>query len=177
MRIKKIKNNKFTDLFDEWVDFQRSFDQMLGVNRQSALEEALRISKIRVKGRSHDGLCDAYNTAKLFVKVQRQSVFSIKFTPIREYEKERESLRYSLGELFTPTLLAQISPEGDTIAEEANFEEENWIVWRKIYRLFKGKKAANDEHWNKLLFGFEMNKINIADLFFGKIRLKKEICL
>ena len=173
MRTKRIKNNKVKELFDKWVDLQYSFDQMLGVNRQCALKEALSMSKIQIKGRIHDGLCDAYNTAKLFAKIHRQSVFTLKLIPISEYEKERDRLSYSLGDLFTPALLEQISQE-EEISEKIIFNEKDWSIWRKLYGLIKGKKAAGDEQWNKLLFGIEMIKINILDLFFGNKCIKEE---
>lgn len=166
MRIKKIKHHKIEDLLDEWVDFQRSFDKMLGLKNQFALEDAMHIGRIEIIGRSHDGLCDAYNTARLFMKVQRQSAFQMELIPICTYAEKEYHLSFSLGELFTPELLAQIAP--DTETEEPIIEElpmKEWSIWRKIYGLFKGKENVNDECWNKILFTTEMRKLDVFDRF------------
>ena len=110
MRVKKIKHHKIQNLLEEWIDFQRSFDKMLGLKNQFALEDAMRISRVEVMGRAHDGLCDAYNTARLFVKVQRQSAFQMELVPICEYAEQVSHLSYSLGELFTCLLYTSPSP-------------------------------------------------------------------
>lgn len=166
MRIKKIKHHKIQDLLDGWVDFQRSFDQMLGLKNQYALEDAMNISRLQAMGRMHDGLCDAYNTARLFIKVHRQSVFTFELVPICEYAEQVQHLSFSMGELFTPELLAQINviPE-EELQEANNVEEKQWSIWRRIYKFFKGQIAADDEHWNKLLFTTEMRKLDLVDIF------------
>lgn len=166
MRVKKIKHHKIEDLLDEWVDFQRSFDKMLGLKNQFALEDAMHIGRIEVMGRSHDGLCDAYNTARLFMKVQRQSAFQMELVPISTYAEQESHLSFSLGELFTPELLAQIASDVETeepVMEESSNKE--WSIWRKIYGFFKGKENVNDECWNKILFTTEMTKLDIFDRF------------
>lgn len=173
MRVKKIKHHKIQDLLDGWVDFQRSFDQMLGLKNQYALEDAMNISRLQAMGRMHDGLCDAYNTARLFIKVHRQSAFSFELVPICEYAEQVQHLSFSMGELFTPELLAQINviPE-EELQEAKTVEEKQWSIWRRIYKFFKGQIAADDEHWNKLLFTTEMRKLDLVDIF--KSLLHKE---
>ncbi|MEE1086528.1 MAG: 3'-5' exonuclease [Schaedlerella sp.] len=165
MRVKKIKHHKIQDLLDGWVDFQRSFDQMLGLKNQYALEDAMNISRLQAMGRMHDGLCDAYNTARLFIKVHRQSAFSFELVPICEYAEQVQPLSFSMGELFTPELLAQINvvPE-EELQETKTVEERQWSIWRRIYKFFKGQIAADDEHWNKLLFTTEMRKLDLVDI-------------
>lgn len=166
MRVKKIKNHKMEDLMDSWVDFQRSFDEMLGLKHQYALEDAMSISRIHMMGRQHDGLCDAYNTARLFVKIHRQNMFSFQLVPISQYEAQEQHLSFSLGELFTQELLAQIelTPDVPDFVEE-EVEERKWSIWRKIYGVFRGQVAASDENWNKILFSHEMKKVDFADKF------------
>lgn len=165
MRVKKIKHHKIQDLLDGWVDFQRSFDQMLGLKNQYALEDAMNISRLQAMGRMHDGLCDAYNTARLFIKVHRQSAFSFELVPICEYAEQVQPLSFSMGELFTPELLARINvvPE-EELQETKTVEERQWSIWRRIYKFFKGQIAADDEHWNKLLFTTEMRKLDLVDI-------------
>lgn len=176
MRVKKIKHHKIQDLLDGWVDFQRSFDKMLGSKNQYALEDAMNISRLQIIGRMHDGLCDAYNTARLFIKIHRQSTFSFELVPICEYADQVEHLSFSMGELFTPELLAQIN----SVPEEENAEmeivnEKQWSIWRRIYKFFKGQIAADDENWNKILFTIEMKKLDAVDMFrnlFHKEQIK-----
>lgn len=174
MRVKKIKHHKIQDLLDGWVDFQRSFDKMLGLKNQYALEDAMNISRLQAMGRMHDGLCDAYNTARLFIKVHRQSAFSFELVPICEYAEQVEHLSFSMGELFTPELLAQINavPE-EELPEIENVDEKQWSIWRRIYKFFKGQIAADDENWNKILFTTEMKKLDAVDMFRNLFRKEK----
>lgn len=173
MDVKRIKNPKILQILDGWVDFQYSFDQMLGVRKQCALGEAMDIGRIQIMGRIHDGLCDAYNTARLFVKVRRQSAFPLKLVPICEYVKEEVPLCFTLGELFTPTLLAQVQQEEPVIVIEEKLVDNDWSIWRKLYGLFSRKGSVSDEQWNKLLFEIEMRKLNIKDFFGRGLFVKK----
>lgn len=166
IRIKKIKHHKIQDLLEGWVDFQRSFDQMLGLKKQYALEDALNISRIQSIGRTHDGLCDAYNTARLFVKLHRQTAFQFQLVPICQYEESVEHLSFTIGELFTPELLAQIKDNPVVAESESDDRKENkWSIWRKVYGFLKGQIAASDENWNKILFSNEMRKLDFMDRF------------
>lgn len=166
IRIKKIKHHKIQDLLEGWVDFQRSFDQMLGLKKQYALEDALNISRIQSIGRTHDGLCDAYNTARLFVKLHRQTAFQFQLVPICQYEESVEHLSFTIGELFTPELLAQIKDNPVVAESESDDRKENkWSIWRKVYGFLKGQIAASDEKWNKILFSNEMRKLDFMDRF------------
>lgn len=169
MRIKKIKHHVIQDLFDEWSDFQRSFDRMLGLKNQFALEDAMKISRVEFMGKMHDGLCDAYNTARLFKKVQRQSTFELELVPIITYTEAVKPLSFSMGELFTPELLAQIKKEETPSVEEVveDTPQKEWSFWRKAYAFFKGKDIVTDEYWNKLLFTLEMKKLDIMDKLRG----------
>lgn len=166
MRIKKIKHHKIQDWLDGWVDFQRSFDKMLGLKNQYALEDALHISRIQSLGRVHDGLCDAYNTARLFVKLHKQTAFQFELVPICQYEQLVNHLIFSIGELFTPELLAQINDNSEEIDSSSEPRmDNNWNVWRKVYSFLKGQAAASDENWNKIIFSNEMRKLDFADGF------------
>lgn len=179
MRIKKIKHHKIQDLLDGWVDFQYSFDQMLGLKKQYALKDALTISRIKPVGRSHDGLCDAYNTARLFIKLHRQTAFQVELIPICQYKQSVNHLSFSLGELFTPELLAQINDNFEKIDSSSNLRmDNNWSMWRKVYGFLKGQVAASDENWNKIMFSNEMRKLDFVDgfrKFFGKSNLIEDM--
>lgn len=163
MRVKKIKHHKIQDLLENWIDFQHSFDQMLGLERQYSLKEAMKIGNLCYLGRMHDGLCDAYNTARLFAKIHKQAVFRLELVPIIEYAEENTHLKYSLGEFLSQELLAQIEliGEGDKLVIPE--DKSSWCLWRKIRGILKGKNAVTNENWNKYLFRKEMWKIDILD--------------
>lgn len=129
----------------------------------------MKISRLKTIGQMHDGLSDAYNTARLFIKTHRQSAFKLKLDPITSYSDKKAHLCFSLSELFTPELVAQIHEDGsEKIVEPVDEKDINWSIWRKIYRFFKGQTAAEDENWNKVLFKNEMKKIEITD-WIGRI--------
>lgn len=172
MRIKKIKHHKIQELLEGWVDFQHSFDQMLGIKKQYALEDALNISRIQSIGRVHDGLCDAYNTARLFVKLHKQTTFQFELIPICQYEQLVNHLIFSIGELFTPELLAQINDNCEETEVLGDIQKDDtWSIWRKAYNFLKGQSAASDENWNKIIYSNEMRKLDFVDgfkKFFGR---------
>ncbi len=172
MRVKKIKHHKIQDLLDEWLDFQKSFDDMLGLHRQYALEDAMEISYIRPIGRMHDGLSDAYNTARLLAKIQRQPAFQLSFVPIVEYAEEIEHLNFSMGELFTPEIMAQLTKVNSEVEELPETEKEEktkntWSIYRRLIGWIKGVDAANDENWNKHLFQREMKRMDFRDKVYA----------
>ena len=179
MQLKKIKHRLIENIMEGWVDFQLSFDKMLGLRRQCALEEAMKISRIHAVGKMHDGLFDAYNTARLFLKIQRHPAFSLNLTPITEYADKEERLSFCLGELFTPELLAQIpmaeEPEIQVIegkvCKEAGIE--NWSLYRRLYRIIKGAEAVSDENWSKHVFSREMFRLDLMDFMGGFFAGKK----
>ena len=172
MRAKKIKHHGIQDLLDGWVDFQRSFGNMLGIKRQIALEEAMSVGRLQPMGRQHDGLSDAYNTARLLAKVHRQPAFHLEFQPIVSYAEKMERLSFSMGNLFTPELLAQFNLLETTkeTEEDMGIAKKNWSVPRRIYAYFKGEKAATDEEWNRMRFMLEMKKLNLKDFFEVKLK-------
>ena len=165
MRVKKIKNHKIQDLFDDWVDFQKSFDKMLHLNRQYGLEDAMKIGRVQPLGRQHNGLCDAYNTARLYAKVYKQPAFRLELEPIVEYDEKVEHLTYKIGDIFTPELLARLEllPSAEDENETEIKEESTWTLRRKLYKRIKGAEAATDENWSKYLFGIEMRKVDYRD--------------
>lgn len=176
MKVKKIKHHKIQDLFEEWRDFQKSFGDMLGQHKQYALEAAMQIGRIQPVGRMHDGLCDAYNTARLLAKIQRQSSFQLKFVPIVEYAEEVEHLSFRMGELFTPEIMAQLAAinSQDEIPETEVPREpkSTWTIRRRIIGWIKGADAVTDENWNKYLFQKEMTYLDWRD----KVHAMFEIC-
>lgn len=98
---KNIENPRMTELLDNWKDCQITFSEKMGSSRPYNLTEALIAADIAPEGKEHDGLCDAYNTALLFAKMETQEVFTMN----KDYEAARygeiEHLSSSLGDLFS----------------------------------------------------------------------------
>ncbi len=134
MKAKKIRNRKMFKMMERWTDFQKSFDEMLGTRRQISLYDALEMAQIRPAGKAHDGLCDAYNTARLFVKIKRQSRFVPNLVPIR---KEK-----------TETVLPSLDP---------------WTLKRRIRGILYGKETVTDTAWKQYLFRSEMIRLSKHD--------------
>ena len=100
MAKKSIKNDKLSVLLESWIDYQIPVDAKLGKERNVSLEEALIATDIIQNGKAHDGLDDAYNTALLFVKMEKNPDFELnKMYSYAKEEKTRE-LSYTLGDLF-----------------------------------------------------------------------------
>lgn len=100
MAKKNIENDKMVELLETWIDYQAPVDEKLGMERNVSLEEALIATDIIQNGRAHDGLDDAYNTALLFVKMERNP--DLELNKVYSYAKEetKDCLSYSLGDLF-----------------------------------------------------------------------------
>ncbi|MCP1110416.1 hypothetical protein [Ohessyouella blattaphilus] len=140
----------------------------------------MEIGRVQPIGRRHDGLCDAYNTARLLAKVQRQTALQLEFVPITSYYEQIESLSYSMEELITPELLAQIdSLEAEPELEEEMTctQEEDWSLFRKGCGFIWGQEAVADENWHKILFRLEMRRLDMIDYLkalFVKDKLLEE---
>lgn len=100
MGIKRIENEKMSFLLDNWIDYQAPVDEKLGMERNVSLEEALIATDIIQNGRAHDGLDDAYNTALLFVKMEKNPDFELNTMYSYAKEEQTADLSYSLADLF-----------------------------------------------------------------------------
>lgn len=70
---KEIEVVGIEDILDSWIDCQKTFGQKLNSERCFRLSEALVAADIMYEDGAHDGLVDAYNTALLFVKMERET--------------------------------------------------------------------------------------------------------
>ena len=104
IQCKEIQGNDIEAFMypERWVDYQQVFGNRYGYKDCIALEEALDLCEIDLEGRQHDGLCDAYNTAKLIAKLELDSEYKI--TKDR-YVKESEPLSTCLGDMFAGLVL------------------------------------------------------------------------
>lgn len=87
MDAKKILNPKMKSYFKTWVDCQKLFSEKMDSPKVYNLTEALNIVGIDYEEGAHDALVDAYNTALLFAKMQRDKDFK----PVAYYATEEDS--------------------------------------------------------------------------------------
>lgn len=71
-----------------------------------SLEEALIAADIIQNGKAHDGLDDAYNTALLFVKMEKNPDFELNKMYSYAKEETTRELSYTLGDLFKGMMVA-----------------------------------------------------------------------
>ena len=69
MEQKGIRNEVIEKLLADWVDVQKSYDELTHSNKATSLENAMRAEGVRSSGRMHDGADDAKNTALLIAKL------------------------------------------------------------------------------------------------------------
>ncbi len=100
MEKKNIVNTKLMKFLDSWIDYQVPVDEKLGMEHNVSLEEALIATDIIQKGKAHDGLDDAYNTALLFVKMEKNPDFELNTMYSYAKEETTRKLSYTLGDLF-----------------------------------------------------------------------------
>lgn len=100
MKAKAIEIGKIEQLFEDWIDCQKIYGEKIGVNRLFRLSEALNSVYIDTVGRQHDGLSDAYNTALLFTKMEKEVNLQFNDTYIYAITEAKNPLKFSLGEIF-----------------------------------------------------------------------------
>ena len=59
-------------ILDNWIDCQKTFGEKMDSSKCYKLSEALVAADIMYEDGAHDGLVDAYNTALLFAKMERE---------------------------------------------------------------------------------------------------------
>lgn len=100
---KDIHIEGLEELFGRYIDAQKLFTQKIEGEKNYKLSEALIIADIDYEDGAHDGLTDAYNTALLFAKMQKENV--MKLNPFYSMPKT-EHLSVSFGELFNDIMTA-----------------------------------------------------------------------
>ena len=96
----KCQENACWDLLlnqTNWVDYQAKFSERLESPKALKLAEALDLAEIDPEGHLHDGLADAYNTARLIAKLETQKDYRTLIERNRVREKNEEPLTTSLG--------------------------------------------------------------------------------
>ncbi len=81
-----------------WIDYQKVLKDRFDMSRILSLSDALTIAELDPEGRAHDGLDDAYNTARIIAKIEMNPDYQ--FTIEKLSEKELTPLCTSLGDLL-----------------------------------------------------------------------------
>lgn len=99
-KAKGLESERLAQFMEEAIDCQKLFSERLQTKRAYALEEALAAADIELEGRAHDGLDDAYNTAKLFTKLRTEP--ELKLNPIYENARRGDvaKLTFTMADLF-----------------------------------------------------------------------------
>lgn len=88
-------------ILNNWIDCQKTFSEKMHNDRCYKLSEALIASNIIYEEGAHDGLVDAYNTALLFAKMEREEELVLNPYYERMITGETENSGFTLGSLFT----------------------------------------------------------------------------
>lgn len=87
------------DTFHTWYDFQKEVGEMLGLERKVSLHDALMYAGVDFKGKEHDALYDARNTAALLEIVRTQELREQALENVVNILKS-EKMNTALGDLF-----------------------------------------------------------------------------
>lgn len=104
---KEYNKSQLEELCNCWRDFQQDFDNLLGINQQLSLDNALKGVGIKFQGKEHTALSDAINTANLYILTQNEKEFKKRAGAIIEMFKPTEELTFNLSSLIPKEFLNQ----------------------------------------------------------------------
>ena len=82
-----------------WIDYQKIAGERFGAEKPVSLTNAIRAAQLRPEGQAHDGLTDAWNTARLIEKLERNPDMQFSLDCLEE-EDEYIPLGFSLGNML-----------------------------------------------------------------------------
>ena len=88
------------EILETWIDCQKTFADKMHNQRCYRLSEALVAADINYEDGAHDGLVDAYNTALLFAKMEKEEELILNSYYQRVVTGEPENTGFTLGNLF-----------------------------------------------------------------------------
>ena len=97
---KSITITGIEEIFDNWIDCQQTFAEKMHTKKCYKLSEALVAADIIYKDGAHDGLVDAYNTALLFAKMERERDLVLNPYYQEVLMSEEKGDKVTLGDLF-----------------------------------------------------------------------------
>lgn len=98
--LKQYHMEEMKPLFKKWVDFQKVFGKLLGIEKKIALKYALGAINRNFDGHAHDAMDDAVNTAYILQLSKNKEEFNRVMQPIIDIFKPKEKLTFSLGSLM-----------------------------------------------------------------------------
>lgn len=99
-QLKQETDGRLQQLLDSWIDYQKEFGRMLGIEKKVGLKDAVHAIGADFEGRQHDALWDARNTADIYRLSLDKKKFNKVMKPIVELFKPQKTMGTSLGELF-----------------------------------------------------------------------------
>lgn len=102
-----VINKEEQELIDNWMDFQNEYIVKLGLGRVVSLEKALNYAGIEFRGKQHDALDDAKNTADLFKIIRDSSLFEEHLHIVKE-ALESKPMVNTLGSMFDFAKIARV---------------------------------------------------------------------
>lgn len=99
IELKGLSNPQWDVLLDpkNWIDYQEKLGERLQSPKLLRLSEALELTELDIEGRCHDGLDDAYNTARMIAKLERNKDYQTLIEKLRVMEEEQQPLTASFG--------------------------------------------------------------------------------
>lgn len=97
---KEIEVDGLEELLDCWIDCQKTFSEKMHNERCYKLSEALVAADILYEDGAHDGLIDAYNTALLFAKMEREDEIVLNPYYKKAVSDKEETTGFTMGSLF-----------------------------------------------------------------------------
>lgn len=110
-RLKSCFDQRVDDLLTHWIDFQKVFGGLIGIEQSIALDKALTGAGLTFDGMQHRANSDAINTAKLYQLTQDEEQFQKQLTSIFEWLKPSPDLTVTMGSLLPPGLLGDLPAE------------------------------------------------------------------
>ncbi len=100
MKEKNICIEEIEILFENWIDCQKIFSDKINSPKNYSLEDALNIANIIYRDGAHNGLVDAYNTALLFAKMEKEEELQLSPYYSKLLLSKEESNGFTIGSLF-----------------------------------------------------------------------------
>ena len=97
---KGIIIDELNEILREWIDCQKTFSEKMNNSKCYKLSEALIAADIIYEDGAHDGLVDAYNTALLFAKMEREEELVLNPYYKRAIVNDDAECGFSFGSLF-----------------------------------------------------------------------------
>lgn len=104
---KNIDMPQMKRLYENWIDCQAIFGELVERDRQTSLAEALIAADIIYEEGAHDALVDAHNTALLFAKMEMEESFVWNPYYLSAREMVCEHLQFGMGSLFQGICLGE----------------------------------------------------------------------